>query len=568
MKNLILLIALTMVGAQTRPATIEGLVVQIESGKAIPDAAVELSSTAPNAGIPYTAAVAADGRFTFKDIPPGQYRLAATSRGYVRAEYGQRGPNGKGLVITLLAGQEMKDAKVSLIATGSIAGRIKDANGAPMAKVQVFALRYAYQGGRRSLTPVKAVLTDDLGEYRLYWLPPQQYVVIAAPMQGELGDYFISAAGADYTISNYIKPPTGKPILSSDSDPATPFYFPGVTDAQAASAVNVAPGADVRGIDITMKAPRMLRIRGTVPSLAGQRGQAGPRGGGVPAGPPPEVRLGPKDAPFSDSFGASVRSAVDPVTGSFEIKGVAPGAYTLMMQGAGFAMLNVDVFSDVDNVTLTLSPGVNLPIRVTLEGDVAGTERPELARLRVELIPAGAPRGQAAMPAPQQPPGNFIIRGVPPVVRIRIGVTQMPPEAYVKSIRLGPIDVLQDGLQLDRAPDGPVEVVLGLRGGSVAGTAVNARQDPLSNVTLALVPNAPRRGRFDLYKQATTDASGQFRLTGVAPGDYRVIAWEDVPANAWLDTDFMKTYENRGTAVHIEEGGSENRQVTAIPIGQ
>ena len=254
-----LMLAFGVQDSDQKPASVEGVVLQTGSGKPVPDAAVELSLTRGEDAPKYTASVAADGRFTLKAIPPGEYRLAATSRGYVRAEYGQRGPNGRGLPIQLLPGEEKKDARISLTATGAISGRIRDANGAPLTNVQVMALRYIYQGGRKTLSPAKAVITDDLGEYRLYWLPPQKYMVVAMPLRGELGDYFISASGADYTISNYIKPPTGVPILPDSSAPALPLYFPGATNPDSASAVNVEPGGDVRGIDIAMRVHRTSR---------------------------------------------------------------------------------------------------------------------------------------------------------------------------------------------------------------------------------------------------------------------------------------------------------------------
>jgi hypothetical protein len=134
-------------------------------------------------------------------------------------------------------------------------------------------------------------------------------------------------------------------------------------------------------------------------------------------------------------------------------------------------------------------------------------------------------------------------------------------------MRLGPADVLQSPLKVSRSPDSPVEIVLSLNGGRTSGTAVNSRQEPLANAAVVLVPNEPRRGRLDLYRQAYTDASGQFRISGIAPGDYKLFAWEDVPANAWQYPDFIKAYETRGAAVHLEESGSENRQLTVIPIG-
>src|SRR4030095_6826385 len=49
-----------------------------------------------------------NGQFVFKDVPAGEYGLAATHVGYVRSEYGQKRHNGPGAKFTLQAGQELK----------------------------------------------------------------------------------------------------------------------------------------------------------------------------------------------------------------------------------------------------------------------------------------------------------------------------------------------------------------------------------------------------------------------------------------------------------------------------
>ena len=86
MTSLLLLIALAFAQTQ-KPATIEGTVTQFESGKAVPEAGVELSSVAGNGATKFTAATSADGKFSFKDIPPGEYRLAATHSGFVPTQH-------------------------------------------------------------------------------------------------------------------------------------------------------------------------------------------------------------------------------------------------------------------------------------------------------------------------------------------------------------------------------------------------------------------------------------------------------------------------------------------------
>ena len=63
--------------------------------------------------------------------------------------------------------------------TGSISGRVTDAGGEPIAHAFVMALQPWYQKGQRRLAFVQAVQTNDLGEYRLFWLPPGRYFIAA-----------------------------------------------------------------------------------------------------------------------------------------------------------------------------------------------------------------------------------------------------------------------------------------------------------------------------------------------------------------------------------------------------
>src|SRR4029453_6255296 len=73
----------------------------------------------------------ADGKFTFKDIAAGGYRIAAVADGFVRQEVGQRTANGQGRPVFVTAGQTLKDATIRLIATGTVSGRVFDENGQP-----------------------------------------------------------------------------------------------------------------------------------------------------------------------------------------------------------------------------------------------------------------------------------------------------------------------------------------------------------------------------------------------------------------------------------------------------
>jgi len=42
-------------------------------------------------------------------------------------------------------------------------------------------------------------------------------------------------------------------------------------------------------------------------------------------------------------------------------------------------------------------------------------------------------------------------------------------------------------------------------------------------------------------------------LKNVAPGEYKVFAWDDIEDGAWYDSDFLRDIEARGEAVTSRE---------------
>ena len=119
------------------------------------------------------------GHFALPGIDPGRYHLSATRLNYVTVEYGQRKPGGPGAIMTLHAGQEMKDLVFRMIPSAVIAGHITDEDGEPLPRVHVSAQRESYEKGKRRLTPTTSAETDDLGAYRLYGLAPGRYFISA-----------------------------------------------------------------------------------------------------------------------------------------------------------------------------------------------------------------------------------------------------------------------------------------------------------------------------------------------------------------------------------------------------
>jgi hypothetical protein len=138
-------------------------------------------------------------------------------------------------------------------------------------------------------------------------------------------------------------------------------------------------------------------------------------------------------------------------------------------------------------------------------------------------------------------------------------------DVYIKSIRLGNRDVMSEGLRVeDPANMPPLEIVLGLKSGTVSGIVVSEKQKPEGNATVVLVPDERRRWA-DAFRTAITDISGRFVMDRISPGDYLAFSWEEVDDGAWMDPEFLKRYEERGRRIHVNEGGNPSLNITAIP---
>ena len=99
------------------------------------------------------------------------------------------------------------------------------------------------------------------------------------------------------------------------------------------------------------------------------------------------------------------------------------------------------------------------------------------------------------------------------------------------------------------------------------GAVLRDTQQPAAGATVVLVPDGERRSRPDLFRSASADDSGRFALRGIPPGDYRLLAWEDVEPGAWLEPDFLRDYERRGETLSVGERGRFNPQLKVIQAG-
>ena len=533
------------------PASIAGFVVKIGNNEPLSKAVVTLSSTDGGRGQMYSASTSTDGRFLLDKIPPGKYRLAANRSSYVRYEFGARGPGRRGLDITIGAGQKMTQIVMPLSPAATITGRVFDRDGEPLAYVSVQAMKYTYQDGDRVLNVVQAAVTNDLGEYRLFWLQPGQYFVSttydSSPQRGGFGGrgVFIGPRGGNPGIQS---------VEATEDEARIPIYYPGTADPQAAAPINLQAGTVFSGVDLTVSAVHTFSVSGQVISSA--------------TGQPVSnvnVVLEPRQRP--GTRGPIIRSRTNGANkGAFEIGGVIPGMYDLVAisndrNNRMSARVPVDVGgSDIQNVSVMLSPGFMVPGHVTIEG---ASQDPTRIRITLRPSASGMQFGGAIPAAPVQADGSFALQQVGQDT-YRLNWNGLARGFYVKTARLGAVDVLKDVLRLDRQPTVPLEVVISSNTGTVDATVVTDKQEPSINTTFVLVPSPELRFRSDLYRTGATDATGHLHLDGVPSGDYKAFAWEEVENGAWQDSQFLQQYEERGKPVRVSADSAANVELRVI----
>src|SRR6187549_3646910 len=164
--------------AKTGTSRVRGRVVATDTGTALRRAQVRISG--PDIGTK-TALTDAQGRYEFKDLQAGRFNVSVIKSGFVTMQFGQNRPYEPGRPIELADAQAMDKADIALPRGSVLAGRIVDEFGESVAEAEVSAMRMQFTNGKRRLMPSgRTGITNDLGQFRIYGLPPGEYYVSAS----------------------------------------------------------------------------------------------------------------------------------------------------------------------------------------------------------------------------------------------------------------------------------------------------------------------------------------------------------------------------------------------------
>ena len=453
----------------------------------------------------------AAGGFEFTALASGNYALVASREGFDSSNvHGEP----KLLRVTLASGERKRDIVIRLAPPGVITGRILDEDGDPIRRIQVQTMVYRYAAAGRQLSPRGSATSNDLGEYRIYDVPPGHYYLKASSFESMGG----GSSGESYGTS----------------------YYPGTRDPTAASIIEVGAGLTLEGINLTLRPTKVANIRGRVMNP----------GNNLIVGLMKE--------------GGGYNTGVNDPDGKFELQGVSPGSYILTaastVSGRNYsARLPIQVgATDLEGIELHLMPPVEVAGQIRIEGKTSD----KLSRLYIGLESEGRGMGSMADGGPKED-GSFVLQGLEPAV-YQVSA-QAPEDLYLKAVRWGDRDVMQSGLDLTQgAAESKLVVVLSANGGQIDGVVEDDQSAPAVEAMVTLVPPSGTPSR-SLFKSALTSPAGHFHMQGIAPGSYKLFAWEAVDINELMyNPDFLKPFDSQVQSVEISEGSKESVQLKLI----
>ena len=115
----------------------------------------------------------------------------------------------------------------------------------------------------------------------------------------------------------------------------------------------------------------------------------------------------------------------------------------------------------------------------------------------------------------------------------------------------------------DKTPE-PLELLLSTNGGTVQGTVYTSDKKAVPFATVALVPSLEHRQNTELFKTVTSDALGQFVISGIRPNDYKLLAWENISSGASQNASFVAKYEAQGSTVKVAAGSRITAEVLLL----
>ena len=521
----------------TGSGRIRGRVVTADGGAPLRRAQVRVSAAElrVNRGVTTDA----DGRYEISNLPAGRYSIFVSRNGYVSLQFGQQRPFEPGRPLDLGDGQLMDRIDFALPRGSVITGRVTDEVGEPMAGVRVQAMRYQYlPTGQRQLTPVMggpafSLVTNDLGEFRVYGLMPGTYLV-----------------GATYEEQGRMMAPNdpGSTPRGNENDGFAVTYYPGTASSEDAQPVTVGIAEEASALFALVPA-RMTRISGIVRNSVGK----------PVVGVFLTLRTG-----MGGGFMMSRGGAATGADGSFTLTNLAPGEHWIEVyprsSGDEWASVPISLSSggEITNLVITTSAGATISGQVIFEGTSTSLKPDRIIVTSPE--PGGSPpsRGMDDTGIIDES-GRFQLKGVSGRALFR-AVQRAPTGGgtwAIKSVTLNGDDLTDTPLDIAESGDiSGVEIVISDKQTTFSGTVRNVQGEVIKDYTVAIFPDRLRESALPMrfIRVVRPDQQGRFETRGLPPADYLAVAVEALEQGEQWDPAFRKRVEPAARRFRLAEG--------------
>ena len=581
---------------------------------------VSVSIQAGEIDVPNIGVTDEEGRVVFRNLAAGNYLLSAMRSGYVRTYYGSKLPGrGPGVAVTVLDAQKVGDIQIRMPRGSVLTGAVRTATGRPAPNQTVQAIMVRSSAGERRAAALEAgqgsAVTDDRGVYRMFGLAPGDYVVLVPstafgseemrPMTAaelKWADSVVAGGATAAPATGLPAAPTGAPSVAY-----APVYYPGTSVVNDAGVITLRPSEERSGIDFSLQFVPTAQISGRVVDPDGR-----PMNGIAVTLRP--TRTDGMDL-FTSLFNSSGRTSAD---GTFTVRGVKPGAYTMtaratpqatpaantnaaapnpaaMMQqemaaimggGAGFTHFAQEDMAvqgrDLSDVVLQLRPGMTMTGRIVYEATTK-TAPTDFSKTGLVLMNAptgsgmselvGSLIGQGSTPLKIEPDGSFTVKGIAPgkyrlntpmAMMTMAGMPSMTGGWTLKGAMAAGRDISDSPIDIRAGVDvQDVVVTFTDQASELTGTVIDGagRATPDFPIVVFSTDRAYWTLGSHRVQTARPASDGKYKVTGLPAGEYFVSAVTAVDRTEVYDPAFLSQLVGAAFKITIKDGEKKTQDL-------
>ena len=142
-------------------------------------------------------------------------------------------------------------------------------------------------------------------------------------------------------------------------------------------------------------------------------------------------------------------------------------------------------------------------------------------------------------------------------------IPRLPEGLYLASVIRGSEELIGKPLSMTAGPS-PISVQITLRDdGAIATGSVDSKgARPPARAFIVFAPAAEDAAYW--WRTSQAEADGSFKISGIAPGDYRIFALNQNDGEDYKQPEFLKKHSGEMATLHADKNGAYSVNVSVI----